>query len=257
VANIPIGNSQTPGVAKYNYLQGVGLNANNELQISLPSESEIKSGANGVRRPITPTNQHASTFYGLAKAAGDTTQSASSNAVGTYTEEAKTAIQKMLGIYEAPWELIREDTGTNATSGNIDITVDSNGEAFELTDIRLLFNTPKQDTDAVVGNYGRVRCYFSDSSADIVYIGSYTQASQATGRTSAVQIVQKDGMIERSMWKNNTDNGERAPVSIIYYAPYTNGTVLWQLGAKTYRKISIEAVTGTWNYTLYGKRKWT
>jgi len=34
----------------------------------------------------------------LAKAAGDTTQAASSNYVGTYTDEAKTAIKSMLGI---------------------------------------------------------------------------------------------------------------------------------------------------------------
>ena len=38
------------------------------------------------------------TFYGLAKAAGDTTQASSSNAVGTYTDDAKTAIQTMIGV---------------------------------------------------------------------------------------------------------------------------------------------------------------
>ena len=37
-------------------------------------------------------------FYGLAKIAGDTTQAASSNPVGTYTEQAKIAIKTMLGI---------------------------------------------------------------------------------------------------------------------------------------------------------------
>jgi hypothetical protein len=37
-------------------------------------------------------------FYGLAKAAGDTTQASSGNPVGTYTEEAKAAIRAMLGI---------------------------------------------------------------------------------------------------------------------------------------------------------------
>ena len=37
-------------------------------------------------------------FYGLAKAAGDTTQANSGNPVGTYTEEAKAAIRAMLGI---------------------------------------------------------------------------------------------------------------------------------------------------------------
>ena len=43
-----------------------------------------------------PNNQHESAFYALAKAAGDSTQSSSSNAVGTYTESAKSAISDML-----------------------------------------------------------------------------------------------------------------------------------------------------------------
>ena len=38
------------------------------------------------------------TFYGLAKAAGDTTQALSNNAVGTYTDDAKTAIKSMIGV---------------------------------------------------------------------------------------------------------------------------------------------------------------
>jgi hypothetical protein len=37
-------------------------------------------------------------FYGLAKAAGDVTQSVSSNTVGIYTTEAKAAIKSMLDI---------------------------------------------------------------------------------------------------------------------------------------------------------------
>ncbi|MBQ1554305.1 MAG: hypothetical protein IIZ68_02480 [Clostridia bacterium] len=47
-----------------------------------------------------PSGQHRSAFYGLAKAAGDSTQSASSNAVGTYTEAAKSAISQMLSAPE-------------------------------------------------------------------------------------------------------------------------------------------------------------
>lgn len=47
---------------------------------------------------ISPAHQHEATFYGLAKASGDTTQSKSSNAVGKYTDEAKTKIQNMLGV---------------------------------------------------------------------------------------------------------------------------------------------------------------
>ena len=51
---------------------------------------------NSIYLPITASHEHEATFYGLAKAAGDTTQSASSNAVGTYTDSAKSAISQML-----------------------------------------------------------------------------------------------------------------------------------------------------------------
>ena len=54
--------------------------------------------------------QHASTFYGLAKAAGDTTQPSSSNEVGTYTDFAKASIKSMLGIVDG-------STGTVDVSG--------------------------------------------------------------------------------------------------------------------------------------------
>lgn len=58
---------------------------------------KLATGFGSNYQPITPYYQHESTFYGLAKAAGDTTQSASSNAVGNYTEDAKSAISEMLG----------------------------------------------------------------------------------------------------------------------------------------------------------------
>lgn len=43
-------------------------------------------------------NKHKTAFYGLAQAAGDTTMATSSNPVGTYTDDARTAIQEMLGF---------------------------------------------------------------------------------------------------------------------------------------------------------------
>lgn len=63
--------------------------------------TSCKAGTSGTA-PVVPNVQHAAAFYGLAKAAGDSTQSASSNAVGTYTSEAKTAIKNMLGVAELP-----------------------------------------------------------------------------------------------------------------------------------------------------------
>lgn len=77
-------------------VHGLGMD-NGEIIIERASASHAKAGTDQYR-PITPSTEDAATFYGLAKAAGDTTQAQSSNAVGTYTEEAKTAIRSMLGV---------------------------------------------------------------------------------------------------------------------------------------------------------------
>lgn len=104
VANIPEASSSTFGVAKIpnNTLSdpsayGIGVYSNNSKLVVIHSAplNRVKQGTNTFN-PIVPGNQDAATFYGLAKAAGDTTQSASANPVGTYTEEAKSAIHGML-----------------------------------------------------------------------------------------------------------------------------------------------------------------
>lgn len=100
VANIPPAGTDTFGVAKINVSNGVRILNNGQLATYPAVSSHVKTGTNE-SRPLVPKLQHESTFYGLAKAAGDTTQSQSSNPVGTYTEEAKTAICTMLGVYDA------------------------------------------------------------------------------------------------------------------------------------------------------------
>lgn len=97
VANVPVGSASNFGVFKISPSYGTQTDASGIIKIEMASLAEIKDG-NVIFKPISPIYQHASTFYGLAKAAGDTTQSASSNSVGTYTEEAKTAIRTMLGL---------------------------------------------------------------------------------------------------------------------------------------------------------------
>lgn len=86
------------GVAKTAGYYGVGTGVANQLVIQKAEDITIRKGVgNGsLYMPIVPYTQHQSTFYGLAKASGDTTQSESNNAVGTYTEEAKSAISDML-----------------------------------------------------------------------------------------------------------------------------------------------------------------
>ena len=85
------------GIVKYNENLGIAVTRSGLMAINPASSENIKSGGSA-SKPIVPTHQHESTFYGLAKAAGDTTQSQSNNAVGTYTDGAKTAIQTMLDV---------------------------------------------------------------------------------------------------------------------------------------------------------------
>ena len=74
VANVPIG-ANTIGVVNVstNTAYGLQINASSGfLQLAPASESDIKS-AGYSSKPIGTTRQHMATFYGLAKAAGDTT----------------------------------------------------------------------------------------------------------------------------------------------------------------------------------------
>lgn len=96
VANIPEAvNNGNYGVVKISSGNGIGRASNGYLYTVTSTDAQVKGGTNSAR-PISPLNQHLSTFYGLAKAANDSTQSASSNPVGQYTDAAKSAISQML-----------------------------------------------------------------------------------------------------------------------------------------------------------------
>ena len=110
IANIPYANGNTPGVIMTSTAYGISVyQQNGNTYIAKSTDAEVKAGTNQYK-PIVPYNQHTSIFYGLAKAAGDTTQSASSNAVGTYTDNAKASIKSMLGIVDG-------STGTVTVAG--------------------------------------------------------------------------------------------------------------------------------------------
>ena len=96
VANVPLMSTDDTGVAKVKSGNGIRV-VSGALATDYASDTQAKAGTNTFM-PIVPYNQHRAAFYGLAKAAGDSTQASSSNAVGTYTEEAKAAIRAMLGI---------------------------------------------------------------------------------------------------------------------------------------------------------------
>ena len=96
VASIPNADSNNYGTVKLG--AGLTLNLENKLCTNPAGTATIKAGAN-TNQVISPYTQHTSVFYGLAKLAGQDMAS-SSNAVGTYTDAAKTAIKSMLGISE-------------------------------------------------------------------------------------------------------------------------------------------------------------
>ncbi len=99
VANIPLASTSNVGLVKTEGGKGIAVNSSGRIYTDSANSTQIKAGTQGYN-PIVPANQHESMFYGLAKASGDTTQSSSSNAVGTYTESAKSSISQMLDAPE-------------------------------------------------------------------------------------------------------------------------------------------------------------
>ena len=109
VRNTDYATSDKVGVVKARYY-GIRVNNSGELYISPASvQSEVKPGTSNYL-PIVPSNQHAAVFYGLSKLAGVDLASGS-DVVGTYPQNAKTAIQSMLGI-EADIPLVETVSGT-------------------------------------------------------------------------------------------------------------------------------------------------
>lgn len=97
VANVPIANNR-PGIVKVGMYgtNGININQNDGTITVAPASLANIRRAELQNKPIASPNAYAAAFYGLAKAAGDTTQSPSSNTVGQYTESAKSAISEML-----------------------------------------------------------------------------------------------------------------------------------------------------------------
>ena len=101
VANIPKATTSNLGVVKMAAATfGLDINNNGELSVFGAKSADIKSDNTNNYKPIASSAYIATAFYGLAKAAGDSTQSASANSVGTYTETAKSKISDMLSAPE-------------------------------------------------------------------------------------------------------------------------------------------------------------
>lgn len=137
VANVPIASPNALGTVKIGREGGifgirmVGLPGyEGEICVNKADASTSKAGRSEYK-PITPSLQHAAAFYGLAKAAGDTTQSQSSNAVGNYTEDAKSKISEMLN-------------GSVSVSGTTPTIVAKSGIRYVCGEVATLDFTPSQ-----------------------------------------------------------------------------------------------------------------
>lgn len=256
VANIPYAYSTTTaGVVKI----GMGLMIDGEgvVRINKALDDAIKAG-NNEYQPITPRKQHLSAFYGLAKIAGDSTQSASSNSAGIYTPEAKIAIQKMLGVYEAPWELIRTDSFTNATAADYTISLDANQQPFQLTDIALILTVPTQESAASVGNYGIVSFYQGTTIVRRAYMYANSSLSIPANSNSyvATVLLERHKELLEIRWTEWAQrNSHKTWISINGEATDGYQTAIG-LNSSYFDSITISTILGTMNYRLFGKRKW-
>ena len=119
VANIPVASYDNLGAVKISTTYGIDIRSGssnpNYVTINPASNAQIKSGID-YYCPITPLTQHQSTFFALAKAAGDDTQSASSNSVGTYTETAKSKISDMLSAPETVTGVYAQHNGKSGST---------------------------------------------------------------------------------------------------------------------------------------------
>ena len=170
VANIPYASSSNHGVAKTNSSYGIQSNSSGVLSINHATSGHAKGGSD-LYRPITPDIQHESVFYGLAKAAGDTSQASSSNAVGTYTEVAKHAIQNMLGV-EGKMRLLKKYDASPQDYDNVGFYTDQNGQTFQVDQFRVIAMIPKTSSSAPVS------------------VSIETTAPESYGSKSVCQIVQ-------------------------------------------------------------------
>ena len=256
VASIPVADGNVIGVVKGgNGGTGVIVSNGGTIYVVKATSAGVKGGLDEYR-PIVPLRQHESAFYGLAKAAGDTTMPNSGNAVGTYNPEALATIQKMLGLYKSPWELINEETFTFETESNWTITTDANGSPFELTDVIVNFETPKQDTASAKGQYGQIWIY-SGNIQIIPECGAWTQAANSAAHGIRAILEQDNGIVILQTVRSTT--GSNTGMMGYRYSTGLNGKSngIFFVGNNPYGfdKIVIPAVTGTAHYQLYGRRK--
>lgn len=126
VKNTDFINTGKAGLVSFKDGSGLQL-ISNYLVVQKASDKAVRMGEES-KMPIVPSNQELAVFYGLAKAAGED-ESENDLPLGKYTEEAKAAIQKMLGLQDG--YVRKTDYATTTTAGVVKtgtaVRVDSNG----------------------------------------------------------------------------------------------------------------------------------
>ena len=258
VSTDDIATDSTPGVVKVNAGHGIAIDSDGVLQLTTPTTNQLQALSNGWLAPRLNT-MHTATFYSLAKAAGDTTQSISTNAVGVYTDNAKVSIQKMIGTYEAPWELIRDDTFTNDTMAQYIISTDDNNDPFELTDCYLWIIIPSTDQagDYGLGNYGRIR--FLTSNENLYFDALLAETNNpASSKVGGAWLTQSHGAIHIETL-NLTDSGNTGTIRRFATNNYDSQLaplIIPLVYPRIITGVKISAAQGTIKYRLYGRRKW-
>ena len=113
VANVPLAGESTAGAVKVYSGYGMSMAQGGYICINTATTNEIKAGS-ATGKFANVRSQDAYTFYGMAKAAGDSSQSSSNNAVGTYTEDARSKISDM---FNAPVSVSGSTPTITAKSG--------------------------------------------------------------------------------------------------------------------------------------------
>ena len=254
VANIPYATQDVYGLVKvctdatvarsYGVVMEQGL-----LRTSPAGYANLQAGT-ASRMPITPARQHESVFFALSKLAGVDLASQTVT-LGQYPDAAKIAIQKMLGVYQAPWELIRSDSFTNAESAEYEVTVDQDGNPFELTDVVVQVSIPA-NSETVITSYGAIKFHYGTGSNAYrsALLNNFTGPKTTNWYGAAYRLT--NGNMVSYVVTPFSESGNNRWCGIRNQDDF----VLADSESKII-KISFRSVLGTMNYKIYGRRKWT
>ena len=190
VANVPPLAINSYGAAKVGTSSesGLELASNGILRVSYASGNEIKSGSASARKPIIPYNQHESTFYGLAKAAGADMASVSGATVGVYPEAQQNAICNMIGT-ERKMRLLKTIDITTET-GVIGFDTDLNGLPFKVDKIVAYVYMKKASLDSKDLTFGIETTAIVSNGAN--WVGKVVNFSSTTSGAVAKITVERD-----------------------------------------------------------------